>query len=110
MEYDFLIKRLLYANYDIVRFDIVTLTNLIELIDNLDDKSDSDRLITMLNNSYNNIFEDNVKEILLGMIEFINKDKNYRGENVIKGLKVIVKANTKKRNKYLNYINLIDKE
>lgn len=103
-----LVKQLLYTNYDKVRFDSQTLNDSIKLIENINSNNNSIEVINILKLTYDKLFQNNIKEIILKIINFIKYDSNYGISKVISNLKIMYEDTLKKKVQFLYYINLVE--
>ena len=102
-----LVKRSFYTNYDMVKFDVINLSKIIELIKSIDEE-DNKKIIKVLDEYYDLIFQENIKEIILIMKSLFISDKNYSKDKIISGLKVIKKSVLEKEKLYEKYVDYVD--
>lgn len=102
-----LIKQSFYTNYDIIRFDILTLNRVINELRNIDDR-DYNELVNLLDKLYSAILDKKIKEIVLIMKSLVINEKNYNSIKILSSLEVIKKSILKKEKLYKKYVNYID--
>lgn len=102
-----LVKRSFYTNYDMIRFDVINLSKIIELIKSIDEEH-NEKIIKVLDEYYDLIFQENIKEIILIMKSLFISDKNYSKDKIISGLQVIKKSVVEKEKLYEKYVDYVD--
>lgn len=102
-----LVKRSFYTNYDMIRFDVINLSKIIELIKSIDEEH-NEKIIKVLDEYYDLIFQENIKEIILIMKSLFISDKNYSKDKIISGLEVIKKSVVEKEKLYEKYVDYVD--
>lgn len=108
MDRNYILKRILYTNYDVVKFDVITLDKAIKLISNVEDITNYNEICVILNNIKNNILSKNVKEIIEIIISNVTLDKTYNIDKVILNIYEIKHYLISYKNLYQKYINLIE--
>lgn len=102
-----LIKQSFYTDYDVIRFDVMTLERVINRLKNIDYNNENE-ILNLLNELYNSIFENKIKEIIFIMKYLVINDKDYNIVKLISGLQVIKESLSQKEKLYKKYISYID--
>jgi len=102
-----LIKQSFYTDYDIIRFDNITLEKIIDLLKNIDYDIESE-VLDLLDKLYDSIFDTKIKEIVLIMKSFVINENDYNIVKLINGLEVIKESLSKKEKLYQKYVSYID--
>ena len=102
-----LIKQSFYCNYDVIKFDSISIRKTIKDIKRMKD-CDINNIIYSLDELYNEIFQTNIKEIVLSMEMMLMCECSYSVDKLLSGLEVIYYSLVKKEMLYQKYINFID--
>lgn len=110
MDKYYILKRILYTNYDIVKFDIITIDNIIKLIEKVD-VSDNYKMCFIIYDAYNKILSSNVRETIRKMTYFLGETifTMDSKEKIISNLYIISEVLKDNKKRYETYINLIQK-
>lgn len=102
-----LIKQSFYCNYDVIKFDIISIRKTIKEIKSMKE-SDINNIIYALDELYTKLFQTNIKEIVLSMEMMLMCECSYSVDKLLSGLEVIHSSLLKKENLYKKYMNFID--
>lgn len=102
-----LIKQSFYCNYDVIKFDIISIRKTIKEINGMKE-SDINNIIYSLDELYYKIFQTNIKEMILSMQMLLMCEINYSVDKLLSGLEVIHLSLLKKEKLYKKYMNFID--
>ena len=107
MESSIILKQIFFTNYDKIKFDILTLENVILVLLKNENSISNSQIITILNDASCNIFQDNIAIALNTMIYFLEKNESYSIDKVLKNIFAIICNEKRRKLKYDYYKSII---